>query len=124
MPKLILVVDDSMPVRQQLGMTLKNAGYDVVGAENAEDGMAQLRGTREVSLLICDINMPQINGLAFVEQIRTFAHCAKLPIIMLTTVRTAAAIERAKKAGVSGWLVKPYNPEALIAVARKLAGEP
>lgn len=113
--KTILVVDDSPAIRQQVSLCLTTAGYTVV---EAQDGLDALARTAGVSMCICDVNMPRMNGVEFVEKVGAGA----MPIVMLTTEGRPELIERAKKAGAKGWMVKPFKPEHLLSVVKKLVG--
>jgi two-component system chemotaxis response regulator CheY len=124
MPKSILIVDDSRTIRQQVSLQLQDAGYEVIEAVDAKDAIAALGKYPEVALMICDVNMPGRTGIELVELIRKQPRFAELPIVMLTSERHTTLVARAKEAGVKGWLVKPFNPNTLMAAARKLAGEP
>ena len=120
MGKKILIVDDSRTIRQQVNFTLTKGGFDVVEAEDGNDGLAKLRSVADIKLVVSDINMPNMNGIEMVEAIRADASLSSMPVIMLTTEGSAALVDRAKAAGVKGWLVKPFKPEQLVAVAAKL----
>ena len=120
MSKTILIVDDSRTIRQQVGFTLTKEGFAVVEAEDGQDGLNKLQA-QEVHLIISDVNMPNMNGLDMVEAIRQIEQYKFIPIIMLTTESSGDKVERAKKAGASGWLVKPFNPEQLVGAVKKLA---
>ena len=120
MGKKILIVDDSKTIRQQVAFTLSKAGFEVVEAEDGKDGLVKLAAHSDVALVISDVNMPNMNGLEMVEAIRTNAAHGNLAIIMLTTEGSGEMIERAKKSGAKGWMVKPFKPEQLVAAAQKL----
>jgi two-component system chemotaxis response regulator CheY len=122
MSKKVLVVDDSATVRQQLKIALSEAGFRVVEAVNGADGAEQIAANHDLSLVICDVNMPQMNGLEMLEKIQSAGIGAGVPVLMLTTEGEPALIARAKKAGAKGWIVKPFKPDLLVAAARKLAG--
>lgn len=113
--KKILVVDDSPSIRQQVSLCLTDGGYQTVEATDGQDAIGKTAG---VSMIICDVNMPRMNGIEFVEKIAG----QNFPIVMLTTEGRPELIDRAKKAGAKGWMVKPFKPEQLLAVVRKLAG--
>jgi two-component system chemotaxis response regulator CheY len=121
MSKKILIVDDSKTIRQQVNFTLAKAGFQVVEAEDGNDGLNKLKTTSDIALVISDVNMPNMNGIEMLEAIRATGNFASLPIIMLTTEGGQELIERAKQAGAKGWLVKPFKPEQLVAAATKLA---
>lgn len=122
MGKKVMIVDDSKTIRQQVSFTLQKGGYDVIEAEDGKDGLAKLQATPDISMIISDVNMPNMNGLEMVEAIRMNGSHANLPVVMLTTEGATELIERAKKAGAKGWLVKPFKPEQLVAAVQKLAG--
>jgi two-component system, chemotaxis family, chemotaxis protein CheY len=121
MSKIVLVVDDSATVRQQVGSALEQAGFTVLEAVDGIDGAAQIEATPGIALVICDVNMPRMNGLEMVEAVRKPPIGATMPIIMLTTEGDPALVARAKQVGAKGWIVKPFKPELLVAAARKLA---
>jgi two-component system chemotaxis response regulator CheY len=116
--KKILVIDDSPTVRQQVGLALSQAGYQVVEAVDGVDAISKV--DTSVSMLICDVNMPRMNGLEMLEKLRTDARWKTLPVVMLTTEGQPALIERAKKAGAKGWIIKPFKAELLVAAVQRL----
>jgi two-component system chemotaxis response regulator CheY len=118
--KKVLIIDDSPTVRQDVAKTLGGAGFEVLEAVDGEDGLDVLARTSDAALVICDINMPSINGLEFLETVKKDPKHAALPILMLTTEGQPNLVERAKKAGAKGWIVKPFKPDLLIATAKKL----
>lgn len=120
MAKKILIVDDSKTIRQQVSFTLTKGGYEVVEAEDGNDGLAKLKGNPDVAMIISDVNMPNMDGLQMVEKMKE--NGSIVPVVMLTTEGAAELIERAKAAGAKGWLVKPFKPEQLVAAVSKLAG--
>jgi two-component system chemotaxis response regulator CheY len=120
MSKKVLVVDDSATVRQQVGLALGQAGFDIVEAVDGQDGVEKIYGDTSISLVVCDVNMPRLNGIEMLEKIRAEQPQVKVPVIMLTTEGHPALMERAKKAGAKGWIVKPFKAELLIAAAKKL----
>lgn len=121
MGKKILIVDDSRTIRQQVGFTLTKEGFEVVEAEDGQDGLNKLQANADISMVVSDVNMPNMGGLEMVEAIRQIEQFKFLPIIMLTTESSGDKVDRAKKAGASGWLVKPFNPEQLVGAVKKLA---
>ena len=121
MGKKILIVDDSKTIRQQVSFTLVKGGFVVVEGEDGKDGIAKLQANPDVCLILSDVNMPNMNGLEMIEAIQRDALSA-VPIVMLTTEGSPELIERAKKAGAKGWLVKPFKPDQLISAVTKLAG--
>lgn len=120
MGKKILVVDDSATVRQQVGLALGQAGFDVVEAVDGMDGIDKMHQTVDIALVICDVNMPRMNGLEMIEKLHAEKKGAMAPVVMLTTEGQPELVERAKKAGAKGWIVKPFKAELLIAAAKKL----
>lgn len=120
MKKRVLVIDDSASVRQQVGMALAQAGFDVVEAVDGEDGEAKINSLADLSLVICDVNMPKRSGLELLERLQAAGTHPKLPIVMLTTEGQPAMIQRAKAAGAKGWIVKPFKAHLLVAAAEKL----
>jgi two-component system, chemotaxis family, chemotaxis protein CheY len=121
MSKKVLVVDDSSTVRQQVGSALVQAGFTVIEAVDGLDGVAMIAANSDIALVICDVNMPRMNGLEMVESVRKVPISATMPIIMLTTEGDPSLVARAKLVGAKGWIVKPFKPELLVAAARKLA---
>lgn len=122
MAKTVLVVDDSGTVRQQVSMVLKRAGFEIAQAADGREGLAMVDSNRNIDMVICDINMPLMNGLEMVEQIKGKPENKSLPILMLTTEGQLSMIKRAKAAGAVGWIVKPFNPAQLVQTAIHLTG--
>ncbi len=122
--KKVLIVDDSPSVRQQVKLTLKSAGFEVVEAVDGEDGIQQITNDTQgaIGMVICDVNMPRKNGLELVEEVSRGPRAGKLPIVMLTTEGQPELIQRAKKAGAKGWIVKPFKANLLVAAVTKLMG--
>ncbi len=118
MGKRIMTVDDSASVRQMVSFTLKNAGYDVVEASDGKDALAKLSGP--VDMVITDLNMPNMDGITLIKNLRANAACKFIPIIMLTTESQAGKKQEGKEAGATGWIVKPFKPEQLLAVVQKV----
>lgn len=117
MTSKVLVVDDSLMVRRQVGGTLKNLGYSVVEAVDGLDALEKLELNADARLIVCDVNMPRMNGIEFLE--RLSANGSKIPVVMLTTEGEPDLIQRAKALGAKGWLLKPFKPEFLEATAKK-----
>ncbi|MBP9707608.1 MAG: response regulator [Oligoflexales bacterium] len=122
MSKKVLIVDDSKTIRQQVRFTLEKSGFTVVEADDGANGIKVLAENPDVNVIISDVNMPNMNGLEMVEAIKQNGQHPNLPIVMLTTEGNADLIARAKNAGAKGWLVKPFQPENLVAAVTKLAG--
>jgi two-component system, chemotaxis family, chemotaxis protein CheY len=119
--KTILLVDDSVTVRQQVGLALKQAGYAIMEADDGRAGLLMLARSG-ISMVICDINMPRMNGLEMLEALQRNPRLAAIPVIMLTSERHPALMERAKTAGASAWITKPFNAEALLNAVVTLIG--
>ncbi len=115
MPATIMIVDDSRTMRDMLCRTLEGAGYQVVEAVDGKDGLETLnRLPAPPSAIISDINMPNLDGYGFISGVRSLDVMAKTPILVLTTETDPAKKERAKKAGATGWIVKPFAPAILL----------
>jgi two-component system chemotaxis response regulator CheY len=117
----ILVVDDSSTVRDEVAGFLKKNGLDVDTAVDGKDGLAKLKSSPSIKLVISDVNMPNMDGLTMVEKIRGELANKTVNVIMLTTESSPAMKERGKAAGVRGWIVKPFKGEAVLETFRKLA---
>jgi two-component system chemotaxis response regulator CheY len=118
MAKSILIVDDSASMRQLVSFTVKDAGYDVVTAENGTDAL-QKASTGKIDLVITDLNMPEMDGITFIRRLRGMPDFKFVPIVMLTTEAQEAKKQEGRAAGASGWIVKPFSPEKLLDVIRK-----
>jgi two-component system chemotaxis response regulator CheY len=123
MAKKIVVVDDSRTARQQVRLALADAGYDVIEAIDGSDGLLKIISNAEAALVICDVNMPRMNGLEMLKALKAERPGVSPPIIMLTTEAQPALLQQAKQAGAKGWIVKPFKPELLLAAVRKIAGD-
>ncbi|MCL2635770.1 MAG: response regulator [Betaproteobacteria bacterium] len=121
MAKNVLAVDDSASIRQMLSFTLKSVGYDVVEAIDGLDGLEKARA-HAVDLVLTDQNMPRMDGLALIRALREMPQYASTPILMLTTESSEAMKSQGRAAGATGWLVKPFDPQKLIEVVRKVIG--
>jgi two-component system chemotaxis response regulator CheY len=115
MPSKILVIDDSMLIRKQVGSALTGAGYTVIDAADGAEALERLKLHADVSLIVCDVNMPHMNGIEFLEQLRS-----GVPVVMLTTEGQPEIVQRAKQLGAKGWILKPFKAEHLLATAKKL----
>ncbi|MBU1001512.1 MAG: response regulator [Proteobacteria bacterium] len=115
---LIMTVDDSASVRQMVSFTLKNDGHEVLEACDGKDALSKLSGP--IKMVITDLNMPNMDGIALIKNIRANAAYKFIPIIMLTTESQAAKKQDGKAAGATGWVVKPFKPEQLLAVVKKV----
>lgn len=117
MSNTVMVVDDSAAVRQQVRLALTDAGFEVVEAVDGQDGLEKITSMPDLDLVVCDVNMPRMNGLEMLEAAKG---STSVPIIMLTTEGEPALIKRAKAAGARGWIVKPFKTDLLVATAKKL----
>lgn len=121
MAKTILTVDDSGSLRQMVAFSLKAAGYDVVQAVDGQDGLNKAK-EKIVDLVLTDQNMPVMDGLTLISNLRSLASYQKVPILMLTTESSDEMKAKGKAAGANGWLVKPFDPKRLIEVVQKVIG--
>ena len=117
--KQILTVDDSASIRQMVSFTLTKAGYQVTEAVDGKDGLGKA-GLKKVDLIITDLNMPNMDGIQMITAVRKLPGYGFTPILMLTTESQAEKKDAGKKAGATGWIVKPFNADQLIAVVQKL----
>jgi two-component system chemotaxis response regulator CheY len=121
MTKTILTIDDSASIRQMVAMTLASAGHEVVEAINGSDGYDKATG-RAVDAVITDLNMPVMNGIEFIRKYRQHPSSKGVPIILLTTESDESLKREAKEAGATGWIVKPFKQDQLLAVIKKVTG--
>jgi two-component system, chemotaxis family, chemotaxis protein CheY len=133
MGKTIMTADDSASIRQMVSFTLKEAGYDVIEAVDGRDALEKLMGecdsplpepgrTGTVHMLVTDLNMPNMDGIELIRRVRGESRYRFMPIVMLTTESQNAKKQEGKAAGATGWIVKPFKPEQLVAVVRKVLG--
>ncbi|WP_294767936.1 response regulator [uncultured Rhodoferax sp.] len=118
----ILVVDDSSTVRNEVGEFLQKNGLDVAYAVDGRDGLTKLKADPAIKLVVCDVNMPNMDGLTMSEKVRSELGNSAVNIVMLTTENSPAMKERGKAAGIKGWIVKPFNGLAVLASFKKLVG--
>jgi two-component system chemotaxis response regulator CheY len=119
MTKRILTVDDSKTMRDMVAFTLKNGGFTALEAVDGKDALRVL-GAGSVDCIITDLNMPNMDGIDLIKAIRADPKHRGVPILMLTTESDAAKKDAGKQAGATGWLVKPFDPDKLIATVRKV----
>jgi len=119
MLKTIMTADDSASVRQMVGFTLREAGYEVVEAVDGRDALDKLTGSG-VNMLITDLNMPNMDGIELIRNVRAQQQFKFMPIIMLTTESQDSKKQEGRSAGATGWIVKPFKPEQLVAVVKKV----
>jgi two-component system, chemotaxis family, chemotaxis protein CheY len=117
--KKVLIVDDSVSMRQMVGFTLREGGFEVVEAEHGQDALDKLKSAT-VDLVITDLNMPVMDGITLIQNLRQQAAMKAKPILMLTTEGLASKKEQGKAAGATGWLVKPFDPEKLLQTIAKV----
>ena len=119
MSKTILIVDDSSSMRQVVSMALKGGGYDVIEACDGKDALTKLGG-QKIHLVISDVNMPNMDGITFVQELKKIAAYKFMPVIMLTTEGSDEKKKAGQAAGAKAWVVKPFQPQQLLAVVTKL----
>lgn len=120
MPKTILIVDDSSSLRTLVRLALTRAGYDVLEAGDGLEALTALERAARVHLVVCDVNMPRMDGISFVTQVKQHPQHRFIPVVMLTTEDEHTARERGRQAGAKAWMVKPFNPPQLLDAVSKL----
>ncbi|TAN44477.1 MAG: response regulator [Nitrospirae bacterium] len=118
MGKSILIVDDSASMRQLVSFALKDAGYDVTAAVHGKDALEKLNSVK-AEMVITDLNMPEMDGIELIKQIRMKPGFKFTPVVMLTTESQDSKKQEGKSAGATGWIVKPFTPDQLLGVVRK-----
>lgn len=122
MSKRILAVDDSPSMRHMVSVTLRGAGYEVVEAADGEEALEYARG-HSVDLVLADVNMPRMNGITLVAQLRMLPDYRLTPLLLLTTESSQQSKQQGKQAGATGWMIKPFHPDQLLATLdRVLSG--
>ncbi len=121
MEKVILTVDDSASIRQMVSFTLKNEGYTVVEAVDGVDALAKLK-QHPANMVLTDLHMPNMNGIELIKNLRADPAHKFMPIVLLTTESQADKKQEGKAAGATGWIVKPFKPEQLVTVVKKVLG--
>ena len=119
MSKTILVIDDSASLRQAVSIALKSAGYEVTEAVDGKDALSKLDGSK-IHLVICDVNMPVMDGITFVKEIKKLPRYRFVPVVMLTTESRESRKEEGQLAGAKAWMVKPFRPEQILYAVSKL----
>ena len=117
----ILAVDDSASMRQMVSFTLKGAGHNVVEASDGKDALAKAKG-QQFDLVISDVNMPVMDGITLIRELRSLSEYKFTPLLMLTTESGNDKKSEGKSAGATGWIVKPFNPDQLLATINKVLG--
>jgi two-component system chemotaxis response regulator CheY len=120
MSKTALVVDDSPTMRQMVALTLSNAGFKVVEAEDGKDAVKKVAAGPKMDIVVTDLNMPEMDGISLIKELRKMAAFRFTPILMLTTESAADKKQAGKEAGATGWIVKPFNPELMLKVIAKV----
>ncbi|MGD9807343.1 MAG: response regulator [Deferribacterales bacterium] len=120
--KKILIVDDAITMRQLVAATLKSAGYEVVDARDGVDALKKLEAEGRFNLIVSDVNMPNMDGITFLKEVKANPKHKFTPVIMLTTESQANIKEEGRKAGAKAWIVKPFKPNDLLAVVKKIIG--
>ncbi len=120
--KKILTVDDSASVRQMIKLTLSGAGYQVTEAVNGADGLAKAQACT-VDLVVTDLNMPIMNGLGLIRELRKLPAYCGVPVVFLTTESDAEIKKQAKAAGATGWITKPFQQDQLLSIVKKVLGQ-
>ncbi len=120
MGKTILIVDDSASIRAVVAFTLESAGYQVYAAEDGQDALSYLDG-KHIDLIITDLHMPVMDGIELIKNVRVMEAYKFIPILFLTTESQESKKLEAKQAGATGWIIKPFVPEKLLAVVEKVA---
>ena len=121
MNNTIMTVDDSASIRQMVSFTLKGAGYNVVEAKDGREALEKLTGSK-IDMFIVDLNMPFVDGIGVIKGVRSNPTYKFAPIVMLTTESQPTKKQEGKAAGATGWIVKPFKPNQLVAVVKKLLG--
>ncbi len=121
MSKTILAVDDSASMRQMVGVTLRSAGYEVIEASDGDEALAYARD-HAVDLVLTDVNMPRMDGITLVAQLRALPAYHLTPLLLLTTESSPERKIQGKQAGATGWMVKPFNPDQLLATLERVFG--
>ena len=120
MAKTILIVDDSSSLRMVVKIALTRAGYDVIEASDGRDGLAQLDKAGKVHLIVSDVNMPNMDGITFVTQVKAHPRHRFTPVVMLTTEGQDSKKDQGRATGAKAWIVKPFNPPQLLDAVAKL----
>jgi len=121
MLKTIMTVDDSASVRLMVNFTLRELGYEIIEAENGKEALKKLE-KKKIHMMITDINMPELDGISLVKKVRANPDYKFIPIIMLTTESQVEKKNAGKQAGATGWIVKPFKPDQLVAVVKRVLG--
>lgn len=118
MNKRVLIADDSASMRQLVSFALRDAGFEVIESINGRDALSKMDGTK-IDLIVTDLNMPEMDGIELIRQVRGKPGYRFIPIIMLTTESQESKKQEGKQAGASGWIVKPFTPEQLVETVKR-----
>ncbi len=119
MSKNILVVDDATTVRHVVSIALRKEGYNIIEACDGRDALSKLTGDK-IHLIISDVNMPNMDGITFLKEVKKLPAYRFTPVIMLTTESEASKIAEGKAAGAKAWVCKPFNPQEMLAAVKQL----
>ncbi|NOZ69579.1 MAG: response regulator [Deferribacteres bacterium] len=119
MARTIMIIDDSASIRMVVSIALKKAGYEVIEAVDGKDALEKIKG-QKINLIICDVNMPNMDGISFLKTIKQDPNYKFTPVIMLTTESQEAKKQEGRAAGAKAWVVKPFKPEQMLAAVEKL----
>jgi two-component system chemotaxis response regulator CheY len=117
----VLVVDDSRAIRQSISFVLEQNGYEILEGSDGVEGLDKLSSAK-VDLIITDVNMPNMDGITFIKKVREKSDMKFIPILVLTTESQQSVMEEGKAAGATGWIVKPFSTDKLLAAVRKVCG--
>lgn len=120
MNRTALIVDDSRTMRQMVAFTLTNAGFTVIEAEDGKDAVKKVSGGVKMDIVVTDLNMPEMDGITLIKELRKMNTFKFTPILMLTTESTVEKKKEGKEAGATGWIVKPFNPDVLLKTIAKV----
>lgn len=120
MSKTALVVDDSRTMRQMVAFTLTNAGFTVIEAEDGKDAVRKVEAGTKLDIVVTDLNMPEMDGITLIKELRRLTAYKFTPILMLTTESAQEKKKEGKEAGATGWIVKPFNPDVLLKTIAKV----
>jgi two-component system chemotaxis response regulator CheY len=120
MHKTVLIVDDSATMRQMVAFTLSSAGFEVIEAGDGKEAVDKISAGSKPDLVVTDLNMPEMDGIALIKELRRMPPVRFVPILMLTTESSDEKKQEAKAAGATGWIVKPFNPDQVLKVIQKV----
>lgn len=120
MSKTALIVDDSPTMRQMVSFTLTNAGFTVIEAADGKEAVTKVVGGQKLDIVVTDLNMPEMDGITLIKELRRLSTFKFTPILMLTTESALEKKQAGKEAGATGWIVKPFNPEVLLKTIAKV----